>query len=243
MKILFAPSEAKNSGGEGKFELKKLCCPQINKLREKLIKEYEKIILSDDIEVKKALTGLKKESDLNEFGLLLNAPVMKAIKRYSGVAYEYLGYEKLPKTVQNYIDKNVIIFSNLFGVLLASDKIPLYKVKQGAQIGAFKVETLYSQALKKPLDEFVGEEEILDLSPTFYKKFFKLNAKVMQLKFLKNNKIVSHWAKAYRGIVLKEIAKNNVQSFDEFLQLQIPNLAIKEIKEGKKKIEVIFEII
>ncbi len=242
MKILFAPSEAKKEGGKGSFTLDKLCCPSLNNIRAKLINEYEKIILNFNLQAKKALTGLKKESDLKAFGKIMGAPVLKAITRYSGVAYEYLSYENLPKDAQTYIDENVFIFSNLFGVLQANDEIPLYKVKQGANIGTYKVEALYFQALKEPLDEFLGEE-ILDLSPTFYKKFYKPNAKVMQLKFLKNNKIVSHWAKAYRGVVLKEIAKNNVQSFDAFLQLQIPNLAIKEIKESKRKTEVIFEII
>jgi cytoplasmic iron level regulating protein YaaA (DUF328/UPF0246 family) len=63
------------------------------------------------------------------------------------------------------------------------------------------------------------------------------------MKFLKNNKVVSHWAKAYRGIILKEIAKNNVNTIDELLKLEIQNLIIKEIKKIGKKKEIVYEII
>ncbi|MEA3227648.1 MAG: peroxide stress protein YaaA, partial [Campylobacterota bacterium] len=63
------------------------------------------------------------------------------------------------------------------------------------------------------------------------------------LKFLKNGKTVSHWAKAYRGIVLKELAKNNITSLAEFQSLEIDSLKIKEIKVIKNKTEIVYDII
>ena len=63
------------------------------------------------------------------------------------------------------------------------------------------------------------------------------------MKFVKNDKVVSHWAKAYRGIILNLLAKNHIQSFDELLNLQINNLSIIEIKEQKNKKEILYEII
>ena len=42
-----------------------------------------------------------------------------------------MSYNNLEKSSQKYIDDNVLIFSNLFGVLKASDVIPDYKLKQG----------------------------------------------------------------------------------------------------------------
>ena len=46
---------------------------------------------------------------------------MKSIQRYSGIAFDALCYESLNKEEQNYIDNNVIIFSNLFGPIKAND--------------------------------------------------------------------------------------------------------------------------
>ncbi|RUM73616.1 MAG: peroxide stress protein YaaA, partial [Sulfurovum sp.] len=62
------------------------------------------------------------------------------------------------------------------------------------------------------------------------------------LKFLKNGKVVSHWAKAYRGKVLHEVAKAGVETLDDFMKLPIPGLQIEEIQTKKNKTEVIYAI-
>jgi cytoplasmic iron level regulating protein YaaA (DUF328/UPF0246 family) len=65
----------------------------------------------------------------------------------------------------------------------------------------------------------------------------------MTLKFIKNSKVVSHWAKAYRGIVLRELALSQIDTLEDFGKLQIEGLHVKEIKKIKLKTEVIFEIV
>lgn len=76
----------------------------------------------------------------------------------------------------------------------------------------------------------------------YYDKFYDVKKPYTTLKFLKNGKTVSHWAKAYRGIVLREIAKNNISSLEEFQALEIENLTLKEILLIKNKTEIIYEI-
>jgi len=86
-------------------------------------------------------------------------------------------------------------------------------------------------------------EEILDLRAGYYDKFYKPNKEYTSLKFTKDGKVVSHWAKAYRGMVLAHIAKNNIQSISELLKSEIEGLALKESKVTKNKTEIIYEII
>lgn len=62
------------------------------------------------------------------------------------------------------------------------------------------------------------------------------------MKFKKNGKVVSHWAKAYRGIILKELAKYQPQTKEEFEKIEFQNLKIIEILTTKLKSEYIFEI-
>ncbi len=62
------------------------------------------------------------------------------------------------------------------------------------------------------------------------------------MKFIKDGKVVSHWAKAYRGIILKLLSKNNIQTFDELMNMNIENLSIFEIKEQKNKKEIVYLI-
>lgn len=73
--------------------------------------------------------------------------------------------------------------------------------------------------------------------------FYKITKPYTTLKFLKGGKTVSHWAKAYRGIVLREIAKQGVKSLKEFMALEIDTLQIKEIKTIKNKTEIVYDIV
>ena len=93
------------------------------------------------------------------------------------------------------------------------------------------------------MDLYLGKDEILDLRAGYYDKFYKVTKPYTTLKFLKGGKTVSHWAKAYRGLVLRELAKNNINSIEEFKSLEIETLQIKEIKVIKNKTEIVYNII
>ena len=98
-------------------------------------------------------------------------------------------------------------------------------------------EKYYKEHLKTLLDESLGDE-ILDLSATYYTKYYKPSAKVITYKFLKDGKVVSHWAKHYRGEMVKQIALNNIQNFKQLLNHNFDGLELKEIQE-KKNIKTI----
>jgi len=243
VKILLAPSETKQSGGEGVFDIKTLFLPQITPMREELFVEYKKLLDEGDIQKLSKLFGLKKESDIQEaIAEFQSQKTMLAIRRYKGVAFDYLDYESLDKLSKEYLHHNLLIFSNLFGVVKANDLICYYKLKQGEPITSLEVDKVYKKALKEPLDEYLANEDILDLRAKYYEKFYKPSKSYTTLKFLKNGKVVSHWAKAYRGMVLRELALHKIQSIDEFLKLDFKSLAIKEIIEKKAYREIVFDI-
>jgi len=237
--ILFSPSEGKNTGGINQ-PLK--IFGDLTK-RKEILKKYNQIIFSKDQEAIKNLFGFKKFNECqNYIQDIYQPPTMKAIQRYQGVAYDYLQYQILDPDAKEFIDRHTIIFSNLFGPLYANDMIPIYKVKQGNAIGDIKPEEFYKKNFTQELDTLLENNEILDLRAGYYDKFYKPK-KFTTLKFLKNNKVVSHWAKAYRGIVLKEIAKKQLHTIDEIVKMEIDNLVIKEIKHIKNKTELIYDII
>ena len=243
MKILLAPSETKINGGNNRFDINKLSFPALNSTRQKLLSVYTNIVTSNDKDSIKKIFGLKKDKDIEPFLTdITNEPIMKAIQRYTGVAFDYLEYNTLNKKAQIYIDNNVLLFSNLFGVLKASDYIPNYRLKQGEMLQDIKIDLIYKPEITSILDKYLQDDDILDIRATYYDKFYKPSCKYTTLKFLKNGKVVSHWAKAYRGMVLKAIALNNIQTIDEFLKLPIQGLAIQEIIEKKNYNQIIYEI-
>ena len=105
-------------------------------------------------------------------------------------------------------------------------------MKQGRNLPNIEIDKYYKKEFSKALDEYLRDEIVIDLRAGHYDKFYKPK-KYITMKFIKNNKVVSHWAKAYRGIVLKEMAKNNITTKEELLNLFIPNLYLKEIQENR----------
>lgn len=243
MKILLAPSETKKSGGELSFNPNTLLFDTLAPYRMKLLHAYTNTIQHGDMLVLSKMFGIKKESDILKYKKdLIHELTMKAIERYTGVAFEYLNYKTLDTKAQHYIDENVILFSNLFGPIKSSDLIPEYKLKQGETVGDIKPEKFYSAHSAHLMEAYLEHEEILDLRAGFYDKFYKPTKPYTTLKFIKEGKVVSHWAKAYRGIVLREVAKSGVNTIEAFMKLPIEGLSLHEIHTKKNKTEMIYTI-
>ncbi len=238
---LFSPSEGKTVGGTPSQNSDILFgyAP-----RATILNAYNTIINSGDMEAIKTLFGIKKESDILPYiEDLFSAPKMAAIERYSGVAFGYLDLHSLEADAKAYLQKQVIIFSNLYGPVLGGDLIANYKVKQGNNVGDIAPDKFYKERFSYQLDLQLMDHEILDLRAGYYDKFYKTKQNYTTLKFLKGGKAVSHWAKAYRGIVLRTLAEHQVDSVEEFMRLEIETLQVEEIREIKNKREIIYSIL
>ena len=244
LRILFSPSEAKRKGGDGEFELGSLLFEDLKPLRKQLLQNYKEIISSLSTEQLKKFFALKSEEEIERYRNLdqLKSPTIKAVERYCGVAYEYLDYPSLPNEAKEYLNRHLIIFSNLFGPIRASDMIPEYRLKQGVALGSIKTEREYKMAATPYLDDCLSSDEVLDLRAGYYNKFYKVSRPHLTMKFLKNGKTLSHWAKAYRGIILRQIALNRVDTLEELLTLCVSGLKLIEIQKSKNHTQVFYEI-
>ena len=207
LKILFSPSESKISlNTNDKFDGKNLIFSEFFNKRAEVLKRYDEFLKSANLDEIKKLFGLKELEDSEQLRESLSKKgSIKAILRYDGVAYKHLNYRGLSDDAQKYIDNNVLIFSNLFGPILAKD-------------------------------------EILDLRAKFYEKFYAVKKEFTTFCFLKNKKILSHHAKAYRGEVLRQIANAKVTNKDELMGLNFENLKLVDMKKIGLKNELTFEI-
>ncbi|MGW8168483.1 MAG: YaaA family protein [Sulfurovaceae bacterium] len=241
MKILLAPSETKSAGGTIPFNLAELWNNELLEARSKLTQIYQEELKYDARS--KQMFGLKKPGEIAYYQSVgLHSLATKAVKRYTGVAFDRLDYYSLDDEQQKHIDENVIIFSNLFGPIMAGDPIPEYRLAQGAKVGELEVDKYYHANSAKLLDEYLADEEILDIRAGYYDRFYVSPRAYTTLKFIKDGKVVSHWAKAYRGKVLREIAKAGAKSIKEFMALPIEGLSLCEIQTRKNRTEIIYKI-
>ena len=232
MKILLAPSETKTKGGD---------FPPINEISFKFAEIYEKRTKI----LKKYNKFIKITQDTKNFGddksSVFTRATKKAILRYTGVAFKHLDYESLDKNSKNWIDENVLIFSNLFGIISANDKIPHYTLKQGSKPG-FDIYKAHKEIYTPILDEINEKEIFIDLRAKFYEKIYKPK-NYITFKFIKEGKVVSHFAKAYRGLLTRIIALHKPKNIDELLKIEFPNVKIIEVIEKKGNKEIVCEII
>lgn len=244
MKILLAPAETKNQGGEQKAYCKEnFFLEELFDKRDEIFNKYEGLLADLSVEELSKWFGLKKLDEVQRYKQSLrDKPTMKAIQRYNGVAFDAIEYDTLSNTEQKYIDENVVLFSNLFGPIKADDLIPDYKYKQGAKLPDTAVEKFYLDNFTHSLDDYLGDE-VIDLRAGHYEKFYKIKkANVLTFKFIKDGKVVSHWAKHYRGVLLKHLAQNNIVSIADFMNSEIPELKLVEIQEKKNIRLLIMEI-
>lgn len=245
MKILFSPSEAKNSSSslaeisENSFIFKELYNERL-----KPLKAYNDFVNTASLKDLEKFFELKKEDDILAFkGDIFKAKTSMAITRYSGVSYKYLDFASLDESAKEYVKNNTIIFSNLFGPILAKDSITNYKFKQGAKLNNEDIANFYKKTFSKALDEFLQDEQVLDLRASFYDKFYVPSKKFYTYKFFKDKKVLSHFAKAYRGLLLRIMAQNQVESNEALLSVLPKELRVIDIKDSPKKTEVSIEIL
>ena len=252
MWILFAPSEkkcvhhAKETKPQRNFYENFIC-----KNWDETLKAYAQFLqTAPEAEIQK-LFG-KKILNLQELSTaqnLLDSPLLEAVSRYVGVAFNALDFNALNPLAKAYLHKHLLIFSNLFGLLRAEDKIPYYDLKQGEgfkdtnltfstkQLYAKNSENIWKFLLQNYPTEQQNKEslEFLDLRAGFYQKCFGLttppkeaqNIIVCTPSFIKNGKILSHYAKFYRGILLKACAQFAIPHLSALLELEIPNLTLQ----------------
>ena len=248
MKVLFSCSESKNAVNpleplnSHSFEFESL-----HHNRKLLLKLYQDKINSLDDASLKALFGITKDILLEEYKRLdiFKDGTNKAVELYDGVGYKYLDYASLDYDSQFFVDNNVIIFSNLFGPILAKDTIPLYKLKQGMRIDDIQIDKFYKEHSKECLDEFIGDDLIVDLRAGYYEGFYDINDKYhIKIKFLKDGKMVSHYSKAFRGVFLRAMSqKEKLRDIHHLLTMHIPQMRYLDISENGKETTIIFEII
>jgi len=246
MYILFSPSEGKKSGGNNvSLNSSQLLFPELYEKRLPLLQAYNTLVNEGSTKELQELTGIKKEKELSTYQEdLFSTPTMPALERYDGVAYDYLELSTLKENEKAYLFKQTLLFSNLFGPLLGGDLIPSYKFKQGAKLGEVKTEVIYKKEFSSSLTTLLKDELVLDLRAGFYEKFYTLEQEFITMKFLKGGKSVSHWAKAYRGKVLRALSKLQPTTQEALMNIEFEGLRfIESVPYKKKGTMLIYEVV
>ena len=212
MIFLLPPSEGKTPASKGpKFAPRKLVFPELSEKRLDLMKALQIFCTNQPELAAKALDLGPTQSDR----LAINAELVKAhcapaIKIYTGVLYDHLGYGTLNAPAQARADFSILISSALFGFVTPADPIPAYRLSGGSVIPAigslavyWKIALLAALAQRK-------HELILDLRSGSYEKLSPvkhMDQPIVSVKVLTRIngvlKPVTHFNKATKGDLVR----------------------------------------
>ena len=214
MLVLLPPSETKVAGGESgtHLDVGALSFPVQNPLREALLGQISELVKDEATALRALKLGPKGAPEVQRNRELASSPVMPALQRYTGVLYDALGLSTLDGSQRAWVDDHVAVFSALFGLLRASDRIPAYRLSWDSKLSGGSLVAQWDglrEALWSTVDSFV-----LDLRSEGYRKLSPVPdgagvfVSVVQPGPRGSRKALGHANKSTKGHLVRALAQS-----------------------------------
>jgi uncharacterized protein len=176
VRVLLPPSEGKASGGRGRPLDSRPDAGPLHADRQRVLAALEELVAGDPATAAAALLlppGVAADA-LAANRRVRKSPTMPALRRYRGVVYDGLDYERLTAEQQRLAARSVLIFSGLFGVVRGDEAVPEYRVPAKAVLPGIGVAgTFWRPRLDQALPPVVGRHLIIDLRSSDYSPMWR----------------------------------------------------------------------
>ena len=205
MLIVLPPSETKAPGGVAAPMA--LSFPSLDPVRTSLIDVLTATPVDTQMSELKIPAG--KRADAEENLVLRSAPVMPAIRRYTGVLYDALDAASLSDAALS----RLAVGSALFGLVRATDLVPRYRVSGGSKVGGKTMKAWWGTSVS---DVLAQEDFVVDLRSGAYQQLGPVpGAVTVRVEQADTGKVVSHFNKHYKGELARALAPHNAASADD----------------------------
>lgn len=212
MLILLPPSEGKAPGGDspdfGESH------PELVDGARGVLKHVARLKASE----RRKFYGAKNSAKAREIHALnldaLSAPCLPALRRYTGVVYQYLDYDSLSnkRTAQTRIH----IVSGLFGLIPGGTRIPFYKMPINPWLTRY-----WREINLKRLAKARGRRRILSLLPQSYARAVGVEDWIhVDFRVQGGAKPAGHFGKAIKGKFARYLIENKVADSEGFTGFQ-----------------------
>jgi uncharacterized protein len=170
MLVLLPPSETKRSGGEPgtSLDLGALSFPAQHEVRGTLLRDLMELS-ADEAQALRALKlGPKGGPEVARNRELRQSPLLPALERYTGVLFDALGLESLNSKGLAWVMAHGGVFSALFGLIRASDRIPAYRLSFDSALAGESLASRWGQVADALWTEVPGF--VVDLRSEGYRK-------------------------------------------------------------------------
>jgi uncharacterized protein len=212
MLILLPPSETKRPGGAPRpLDLDTLALPALRTERLRVIDALVALSADDDeaARVLKLSAGQRGEIALNR--LLLTAPTMAAIDRYTGVLFDALDAGTMDAAARRWLAAHVLVHSAPFGPVGALDRIPAYRLSAAATLpGTPPLRRVWASAVS---DALAAESPrfVLDLRSEAYVALGPVPARTPSAYVRVvdgDGRALNHFNKHTKGLLVRALAED-----------------------------------
>ncbi|HEY0486972.1 MAG TPA: peroxide stress protein YaaA [Mycobacteriales bacterium] len=244
MLVLLPPSETKAAGGDGPpLDLGALGHPELTPVRRTLADAL--VRSSADPRAARTALGLsERQQDLIEANAALwDAPTLPALRRYTGVLYDALGYATLPRAARARADAVLAVASALFGLLRATDPVPAYRLSGGTVLpGVGPLPALWRPVLGPVLA--AAEGPVLDFRSGAYAALAPLpgaiTVRVLTERADGTRTVVSHFSKHHKGLLIRALVSSRAAIGDLPAVLRVMRRAGYRVEEtGARSLDLI----
>ena len=190
-----------------------------------VLQEKLKKLSCDEIKTKMHLSSKLSDTVYNYYQKL-GTTHYKAIEAYQGQVYKSLDYLSLKTVEKKYIHKHVRIISGLYGMLSPEDGISYYRLEMQDQV----ITNLYhywNKILSSYIDKHASKEIFVSLCSLEYEKVFD-HIPIITIDFISKAKLHAMALKTLRGLFVKQMAIQNVQSLNELKQITVDGFIYSE---------------
>jgi cytoplasmic iron level regulating protein YaaA (DUF328/UPF0246 family) len=167
VRILLPPSEAKNPGGRGVPLARRRRRHPIDDSRDLVLQALAELLAGaehHDAARSLLLPDSVAAEALADNRRVRTASTMPALDRYAGIVYDGLFLQPLSAAARAVADRELLIFSGLFGVLRGGDPIPAYRVPAKAWLpGLGVLSTFWRPRLEALLPALLDRGPVIDL--------------------------------------------------------------------------------
>ena len=170
MRLLLPPSETKRPGGRGRPLARRNPHPLLGPAREEVLTGLAELLRTPAA----ATAALLLPAAVRDAALLADArvrdsPTLPALRRYSGVVYDGLGFDDLAPAEQRLAGHSCYVFSGLFGVVRGDEPIPDYRVPAKAVLpGVGTCATFWRRTLDPVFPALLQRGLVVDLRSSDY---------------------------------------------------------------------------
>ena len=220
MLVLLPPSETKRAGGDGPpLAAATLSFPELEPLRKELVDEL--VVLASDLPASRAALGLspRQNGEVERNAELWTSATAPALHRYTGVLYDALDAGSLRGAAAARARARLAIGSALFGLLRATDPVPVYRLSAGSALpGRPTLPARWRPLLNPVLAALAAGETVVDLRSGSYTALGRapgaVTVNVLAERADGGRTVVSHFNKAHKGRLARALGVTRAEPAD-----------------------------